>query len=178
NEIWNNKAFGSEFANSLNEDTYVLNVILPAIRATLQDLPFVSKSDSSADQRGIDEVVEDHMLYDEIKLWREANDGMYYVRKRCKPDKDEFDIVGVQVAGQTMRSNVFIRDNADIHRYYHLLEAKVPIQPSDSVIVAKFVELLLVLRNILIVNMSLLYNAPLSRSARLLEKSSTVTSPR
>ncbi|CAG8558335.1 2596_t:CDS:2, partial [Acaulospora colombiana] len=81
---------------------------------------------------GMDEVAEDQMLFctkqkeqdDEIKLWREVNDGMYYVRKRCKPDKDEFGIVGVQVAGQTMRLNVLIRDKADIHRYYHLLEAK------------------------------------------------------
>ncbi|CAG8786100.1 13759_t:CDS:2, partial [Acaulospora morrowiae] len=40
NDIWNNQAFGSEFANSLNEGTYVSNVILPVIRATLQDLPF------------------------------------------------------------------------------------------------------------------------------------------
>ncbi|CAG8731894.1 15341_t:CDS:2, partial [Acaulospora morrowiae] len=210
NDIWNNQAFGSEFANSLNEDTYVSNVILPVIRATLQDLPFgkstfissfEKQSDASANRRGdgrsgrrpdvmffVKHRERNYeLLYiecsrlictkqkeqdDEIKLWREANDEMYYVHKRCKPDKDEFGIVGVQVAGQTMRLNVLIRDNADIHRYYHLLEAKVPIQPSDSVIVTKFVELLLVLRNILIVNMSLLYNAP------LLEKSSTVTSPR
>ncbi|CAG8650832.1 5643_t:CDS:2, partial [Acaulospora morrowiae] len=34
---------------------------------------------------------------DEIKLWRETNDGMYYVRKVLKPDKDQFGVVGVQI---------------------------------------------------------------------------------
>ncbi|CAG8563665.1 9361_t:CDS:2, partial [Acaulospora colombiana] len=104
--------------------------------ATLQDLPFgkstlissfEEQGDSSADQRGMDEVAENQILqeqYDDIKLLREANDGMYNVHKSCKPKKEEFGIVGVQVAGQTMRLNVLMRDNADIHRYYHILEAK------------------------------------------------------
>ncbi|CAG8687208.1 11063_t:CDS:2, partial [Acaulospora morrowiae] len=150
NDIWNNQAFGSEFANSLNEGTYVSNVILPVIRATLQDLPFgkstfisnfEKQSDASADQKRSGQrpdvmFVMKHrernyeLLYiecsrlictkqkeqdDEIKLWREANDRMYYVRKRCKPDKDEFGIVGVQVA------------------------AKVPIQRSDSAITSSII---------------------------------------
>jgi hypothetical protein len=36
---------------------------------------------------------------DEIKLWREANDGMYWIRQRCKPTKEQFSIIGIQVAG-------------------------------------------------------------------------------
>jgi hypothetical protein len=36
---------------------------------------------------------------DEIKLWREANDGMYWVRKLRKPEKEQFTIIGIQVAG-------------------------------------------------------------------------------
>ncbi len=35
---------------------------------------------------------------DQVKLWREINDEMYWVRKSCKPDKDEFGIIGVQIA--------------------------------------------------------------------------------
>ena len=37
---------------------------------------------------------------DEIKLWRETNDGMFWVRQGCKPEKDQFGIVGIQVAGK------------------------------------------------------------------------------
>ncbi|CAH1768425.1 6714_t:CDS:2, partial [Entrophospora sp. SA101] len=39
NDSWNNPAFGPEFVDSLNEGTYVTNVVVPAIRATLKDLP-------------------------------------------------------------------------------------------------------------------------------------------
>ena len=36
---------------------------------------------------------------DKIKLWREMNDGMAYVHHSCRPDKNEFGILGIQVAG-------------------------------------------------------------------------------
>ncbi|CAI2197755.1 20534_t:CDS:1, partial [Funneliformis geosporum] len=39
NNLWNNPAFSSEFVKSQNEGTYVTNVIIPAIRATLKGLP-------------------------------------------------------------------------------------------------------------------------------------------
>jgi hypothetical protein len=39
---------------------------------------------------------------DKIKLWREMNDGMAYVHKGCKPDKDEFGILRIQVAGMLL----------------------------------------------------------------------------
>ena len=39
-DSWENPAFGSEFVGSLNEGTYVTNVIVPAIRVTLKSLPF------------------------------------------------------------------------------------------------------------------------------------------
>nr|CAG8523892.1 9084_t:CDS:2 [Entrophospora candida] len=70
-------AFGSDFVDSLNEGTYVTNVVVPVIWATLKDLPLV-------------------------------NDGMFWVRKSCKPDKDEFGIIGVQVAGRKIRLSVLI----------------------------------------------------------------------
>ena len=58
---------------------------------------------------------------DEIKLWRETNDGMYYVRKVLKPDKDQFGLVGVQVAGNMLHLNVLVRDKGNVHRYYNYL---------------------------------------------------------
>lgn len=114
---------------------------------------------------------------DEVKLWWKCNDSLYWVYKRCKPDKDQFSIVGLQVAGRTMRLTTLIRDKSDIDRYYHLHESEIPIQQSDSLIVIEFIKTLLILRNLLIVNMNLLYNASLSRSARLVKESSTVSSP-
>jgi len=103
---------------------------------------------------------------DEIKLWRETNDGMYWVHKSSGPDKGEFGIIGIQVAGRIMRLNVLIRDVGNVHRYYHLYEAEIPVQQSDPSTVTNFVKTLLILRNILIVNMSLLLNAPSVRSKR------------
>jgi hypothetical protein len=37
---------------------------------------------------------------DEIKLWRETNDSMYWIRKLRKPEKEQFTIIGIQVAGK------------------------------------------------------------------------------
>ena len=40
---------------------------------------------------------------DMIKLWQEANDGLYWTRKGCKLEKEYFGIIAVQIAG-----NLFI----------------------------------------------------------------------
>ena len=39
---------------------------------------------------------------DEIKLWREANDGMFWIKKLRKPEKEQFTIIGIQVAGNIL----------------------------------------------------------------------------
>ena len=39
NDSWNNSAFSSEEAEALNEGTYLTNLIVPAIRASLKNLP-------------------------------------------------------------------------------------------------------------------------------------------
>ena len=91
---------------------------------------------------------------------------MYWVLKSSGPDKGEFGIIGMQVAGRIMRLNILIRDVENMHCYYHLYEAEIPVQQSDPSTVTNFVKTLLILRNILIVNMSLLLNAPSVRSKR------------
>src|SRR5688572_18468571 len=169
NNTWNNQAFDPEFAKLQSEGTYVNNVILPAIRATLKCLPlgnstFVSSSErqssASADRKGDGRLGRRpdimfvmkrgeknyELLYaecsrltcttrkeknDGVKLWRETNDGMYWTRKSCKPDKDEFSIIGMQVAGKKLRLSVLIRDMSEVHRYYHLHESEIPIQQSS-----------------------------------------------
>jgi hypothetical protein len=120
---------------------------------------------------------EQKVVDDDVKLWREANDGMYWVRKNRKPEKDQFGIVGVQVAGLNLHLNVLIRDSAEVHRYYNLCNSTIPINYSnDPSILAEFIKTLLVLRNILMVNMSILRSTSLRRSIRDLEESSTVQS--
>src|SRR6185436_15882478 len=108
---------------------------------------------------------------DDIKLWRECNDGMYYTRKTLNPDKDQFGIIGIQIAGDTLHLNVLIRDKINVHRYYHIQSAKIPVQFSDEDDVIKFVETLLLLRNILITNISLLCHGSISKSQRQMEES-------
>ncbi|RIA92764.1 hypothetical protein C1645_763963 [Glomus cerebriforme] len=218
-DTWNNPAFGPEFIEL--QGTYITNIIVPTIHAVLKDLPFgkssyVSTSEkqsiASADRRGegysgrrpdIMFVLKHgeyiyELIYAECSrlLWREVNDGIFWTRKGCYPDKDKFGIIGIQVAGMfsfsyytfhhltmshtkigcKLHLNVLVRDSGDIHRYYHLKSAEIPVQQSEEDVVAEFIETLLILRNILVVNMSLIFHTQVPRSRRRMEKSSTVSS--
>ncbi|KAG9287403.1 hypothetical protein G9A89_023775 [Geosiphon pyriformis] len=115
---------------------------------------------------------------DEIKLWRETNDGLYWIRQTLKPDKDQFGVVGIQVAGNVLYLNLLLRDMVNVHRYFHLQSAEIPVQFSEVAVVTKFIETLLLLRNIVITNLSLLYHASVSSSERQMEGSTTVSTPR
>ena len=101
---------------------------------------------------------------------------MYWVYKGRRPEKDEFGVIGLQVAGSMLRLTVLIRDGANVDRYYHLHESRIPVQKSEPAVVAKFIETLLILRNILIVNMSLLPHGSTPKSDRQKEDSTTVDS--
>lgn len=103
---------------------------------------------------------------------------MFWIRQGCKPEKNQFGIIGIQVAGTEIQLNVLIRGGLDIHRYYHLKKAQIPIHWSEQVLstLPEFIELLLNLRNILIVNLSLLMQILTSKTHRV-EKSTTVSSP-
>jgi hypothetical protein len=94
---------------------------------------------------------------------------MYWVYKGQRSKKDEF-------AGSTLRLTVLIRDGINVDRYYHLYESRISVQKSEPAIVAKFIETLLILRNILIVNMSLLPHGSTPKSDRQKEDSTTVDS--
>ncbi|CAG8848445.1 11499_t:CDS:2, partial [Gigaspora margarita] len=209
-DVWKNPAFGQKLAKSQSEGTYMTDVIVPLIRASLKDLPigksgYISTAErqsmASKDRRGVGKrpdlmfiascnnrtyelifaessrIVCDKQKKndDEVKLWREMNDGMYWAHKGCKSDKDNFGIIGIQVRGTEMRLNTLVRGVDEIDRLYNLFTVEIPIQPTDEDIVFRFVEALLTLRNILHVNISLLfYASPVSSSSN----SSTVSSPR
>ncbi|CAG8710341.1 1447_t:CDS:2, partial [Ambispora leptoticha] len=105
-DIWNNPIFSSELAKSLNEDTYQSTVILLSIQVVLKNLPFrLSSFISTSEQQSITSAD----------------------RKVLKPDKDQFGVVGVQVVGNMLHLNVLVRDRANVHRYYHLQSAEIPV---------------------------------------------------
>ncbi|RGB26000.1 hypothetical protein C1646_771014 [Rhizophagus diaphanus] len=66
-----------------------------------------------------------------------------------------------------------IGDGANVDRYYHIHESRIPVQKSEPAVVAKFIETLLILRNILIVNISLLLHGSTPKSDRQKEDNET-----
>lgn len=82
---------------------------------------------------------------DWVKLWREMNDGMYWVHKGCKPKKDKFGIIGIQVAGQKLHLYVLIWDGDGVDKLFRLRSVDIPIQFTDRDTVYNFVEALLLL---------------------------------
>ncbi|CAG8561819.1 23745_t:CDS:2 [Gigaspora rosea] len=94
----------------------------------------------------------------DVKLWRETLDGMSFIDSLCRPTGNQFGVVGIQVAGTTIRLNVLVRDLGGIPRYFHLDHAEIPLSP-HLLHTKALIRLLSTLRNILIVNKSLLMKA-------------------
>ncbi|CAG8723764.1 31817_t:CDS:1, partial [Racocetra persica] len=65
----------------------------------------------------------------------------------------------------------------DIHCFYNLYSVKIPVRPTDGKGVFRFIEALLNLRNIIIINMSLLCHSANVRSQRLRKRSLNVFTP-
>ncbi|RHZ75345.1 hypothetical protein Glove_216g99 [Diversispora epigaea] len=164
-DIWNNSAFSFEFAKTLSKGTYQSTIILPTIRASLKNLPisdsfFISTSKkqsvTSANRKG-NGFIGKHPDIMFVAKYRETifelikyNDGFFWVCQTLKLDKNQFDVVGIQIA----------------------------VQFSDGRVVYKFIETLLLLHNLIIINLSLLYHGTITSSQRLKEGSTTVTTPR
>ncbi|CAG8625089.1 9234_t:CDS:2 [Paraglomus brasilianum] len=91
--IWRNPAFGEKFTKSQNEGTYVTDIIVPVMKASLEKLPIKSfafvSTIASKDRRGKTDKEEN----DWVKLWREMNDGMYWVHKGFTKMQSEFDLL-------------------------------------------------------------------------------------
>ncbi|RIA85862.1 hypothetical protein C1645_830139 [Glomus cerebriforme] len=94
---------------------------------------------------------------DDIKLWRKTLDGASYISALCRQVENQFGIVGIQVAGTTMYLNVLMKDLTGIPQYFHLNHAEISLSSSNNISrVKSFIHVLLTLRNIIIVNKSLL----------------------
>jgi hypothetical protein len=203
-----------------SEGTYIADVIIPLLRATLNDLPNGAICLSTAERQskaskarinlGIvgermgkkpdimglfiqdEKIIE--LLYtessrivcskskkadDEVKLWRETLDGASYISALCRPVGNQFGVVGIQVAGTTMYLNVLVKDPAGIPRYFHLDQAEIPLS-SHQPRLKSLIRLLLTLRNVMIVNKSLLMQAleqAITHPPRNVNISPTVSTP-
>ncbi|CAI2191675.1 9752_t:CDS:1, partial [Funneliformis geosporum] len=60
------------------------------------------------------------------------NNGIYWAHKGCKLVKDDFSIIGIQIARTEMHLNIFIRDMNKIYHFYNLRKVEIPIQPTDG----------------------------------------------
>ncbi|CAJ0767962.1 23269_t:CDS:2 [Entrophospora sp. SA101] len=85
-------------------------------------------------------------------------------------------IIRAQIAGDVMHFNIMIKDMDNINQLYNLYSIKIPVRSTGSEDVFRFIEALLNLRNILIINLTILYHSPKTRSLRLKKSSSTVSS--
>ncbi|RGB22743.1 hypothetical protein C1646_775619 [Rhizophagus diaphanus] len=96
-----------------------------------------------------------------VKLWRELNDALYWTNRGCKlEEKNEFSILGFQVAGRKFNLYVLIRNKENISRLFLLRSVCIPTQyTNNKKTIYEFIEALLLLRRILIVDLSLLFNS-------------------
>ena len=56
-----------------------------------------------------------------VKIWHEINNGMYWVYKGRRSKKDEFEVIGLQVAGSMLQLTVLIRNGANVNRYHIII---------------------------------------------------------
>ncbi|KAF0453678.1 hypothetical protein F8M41_001690 [Gigaspora margarita] len=149
-------------------------VITPSIRAVLKEPPFgkssyismVEKhSVASAERKG-----EGHsgkkldmkfILNQEEVSYELVYAEFSHLRNKCKPANGKFGIIGIQVVGNGLKFNMFVRDEADLHRYYHLKSMEIPIQSTNE--------------NIVIINMGYIFHALPKKKICGSEKSSNVS---
>ncbi|CAG8564728.1 7562_t:CDS:1 [Funneliformis mosseae] len=115
----------------------------------------------------------------EVKLWRETLDEASYISALCRPTENQFGIVGIQVVGTTIYLNILVNDLAGIPRYFHLDHAEIPLSFHQSRLKSP-IRLLLTLRNVMIVNKSLLVQAlkqATSHPPRNVNPSLTISTP-
>ncbi|CAG8538224.1 14547_t:CDS:2, partial [Gigaspora margarita] len=170
-EIWKNP----KFAKTQSEGTYVADIIVPIIRAKLKicqlenlcTLAPERQSLASKDRRGERGERPDIMFI--AKYMDRIYELMFSECSRivCNDTKEVDD----RVAGQKFDLYVLIREEDNISRLFLLRSVIIPIQHTNDIF--DLIEALLLLRRILIVDLSLLFNSGINDN----EDSSTVFTP-
>ncbi|CAG8720769.1 13221_t:CDS:2, partial [Acaulospora morrowiae] len=139
-ETWSNSAFTSSISRSeRSEGTYISDIITPLLRSSLGDLLNGSRrmNGKETDIMGLLKwdnkflCSNSKRIDDYVKLWKETLDGVSFLDASYRPDL------------------------SGIPRYFHLDHAEIPLSPHASNTKA-LISLLLTLRNIMVVNKSLL----------------------
>ncbi|RHZ78183.1 hypothetical protein Glove_166g131 [Diversispora epigaea] len=156
--IWNNLAFTTDkIQDTQSEGTYITDIIVLLFRASLENLsnerlthkiPIGKKSDVMIMAKYEDKIFE-----------------LAYVKSSqilcvtCRPTNYQFGIVRIQVAGEDLYLNILVKDTNGILRYFYVDQMKIPFTKNTSWHVEPLIRLLLTLKNIIIVNQSLLIQA-------------------
>ncbi|RHZ59978.1 hypothetical protein Glove_360g17 [Diversispora epigaea] len=196
--IWNNPAFTtSEIRSTQSEGTYVTDIIVPLLRASLENLPNGSIFLSTAERQSMTSKARKSFGSNEERLthkipigkkpdvmvmtkYGEALDGISFVGVACRSTNNQFGIVRIQVAGEDLFLNILVKDASGIPRYFHVDQVEIPFTKNTLWRVEPLIRLLLTLRNIMIVNQSLLIQAleqVNTHPPRNATQSPTVTSP-
>ncbi|RGB23294.1 hypothetical protein C1646_774727, partial [Rhizophagus diaphanus] len=177
-EIWKNPVFTtSEMRSFQSEGTFLTDVIVPLLRASLGDLPNGTVCLSTAERQSIASKIRKSLGSNEerysqtpktpigkkpdVMLMEKCGGKIFEIayvessRIICTNSKKDDD----SVAGEELYLNVLVKDANGIPRYFHLNQVQVPFSKDTSWRVVPLVHLLLTLRNITIVNKSLLMQA-------------------
>ncbi|CAG8728743.1 21355_t:CDS:2, partial [Racocetra persica] len=161
-EMWSNPVFSTHASCSeQSEGTYVTEVIIPLLCSSLGNLPNGCIALSTAERESLASKFRRNIGMNEMheaKLWRETLDGASFIGLLCRPPSNQFGVVGIQVAGTVMKLNILVKDPAGRLRYFHLDQAEIPLS-SHTLHTRSLVCLLLTLKNVIIVNKSLLEQA-------------------
>ncbi|GET66478.1 hypothetical protein GLOIN_2v1776328 [Rhizophagus irregularis DAOM 181602=DAOM 197198] len=198
-EIWSSPIYATSTSrNKQSEGTYITDVIVPLLRASLANLPNGYICTSIAERQSIASKIRKNKGIDGERIGKkpdimgimkqDTNDiELIYVessRITCSEKKkmimipvgNEFGVVGIQIAGLDMRLNVLVKDLGGIPRYFHLDHAEIPISPHLTN-TKSLIRVLLNLRNVMIVNKSLITQALLENPPRNTSQSTTVSTP-
>ncbi|RHZ47479.1 hypothetical protein Glove_579g34 [Diversispora epigaea] len=117
----------------MNEGTYVNNVIVPLINTCLFNNYFEkSIFITTFERQNIAKYfriicTKQKEKDDDIKLWHECNDRLYWTQKSHRLKKEQFGIIGIQITRCRLSLNVLIRNELEVHQYYKLHETEIPI---------------------------------------------------
>ncbi|CAG8770067.1 20202_t:CDS:2 [Cetraspora pellucida] len=134
-----------------SEGTYISDIIMPLLRSSLGNL----LNGADKERMGKKPDIMGLLKYDEKIAEFMFAECSRIICCNSKKDNDDFGVVGIRVVGTTIRLNVLVRDLGGIPSYFHLDLAEIPLSPR-LLYTKALIHLLLTLRNILIVNKSLL----------------------
>ncbi|RHZ78714.1 hypothetical protein Glove_157g68 [Diversispora epigaea] len=172
--VWNNPAFASsEIRGTQSEGTYVTDIIVPLLRASLEDLPNGGIFLSTAERQSMASKARKSFGPNEERSTHKTPIGkkpdvmvmakyggkifeLAYVESSrilcvaCRPTNNQFGIVGIQVAGEDLYLNILVKDASGILRYFHVDQVEIPFTKNTPWRVEPLILLLLTLRNIMI----------------------------